>query len=136
MPFALDLTQHHFRRDLGDLTIYGTWFGETPEEREPCLCLVPRYRRAKYPVVIALSSAYRYDNPSYMLKASMEIVKALEMTDDMATVHRVASTINDHLLDLIKMPPKPVTVDRSTGAELIVTSANGQKQHFEAYEER
>lgn len=41
---VLDLTVRHFTRELGDLTVIGTWYGADLKEMEPVLCLVPTYR--------------------------------------------------------------------------------------------
>lgn len=126
---VLDLTRYHFRRDLGDVTLYGTWVGETMDESEPCLVLVPASRRVSYehtkPCCVALSSAYLYDDPRYLLARSMEFNKAMGFTDDMLHVYKLAEIIHGHLQDLIEMPPKPV--ERAyEAADAIVTDSSGR----------
>jgi hypothetical protein len=135
MTYALDLTKNHFTQQHGDITVIGTWYGDTIDEREPCLAILPAYRRTK-PVCIALSSAYKYNDPAYLLRATMEMVKRLELSDNMTTVHRLAGIINDHLLDLIKMPHKPIETDYGSGAEFTVKTADGKEVTAEMYEER
>ena len=116
---VLDLSRHHFRRELGDIVLYGTWIGESLDESEPCLVLVPNRRfmghdRTK-PCCVALSAAYRYDNPSYMLSRARQFNADMGFSDSMSHVHKVASIIYDHLQDLIEMPPRPVVRAASPG---------------------
>jgi hypothetical protein len=128
---VLDLTRTHFTRQLGDVTVIGSWIGESLDESEPCLVLLPTYQRHSYervkPCCIALSSAYLYDDPRYLLARSMEFNKALGFTDDMSHVHKVADVIYDHLQDLIEMPPRPVT-QAYEAADAIITDANGRRK--------
>src|SRR5690606_10985945 len=63
----LDLTKYAFVRRLGDITVYGTWVGPSVDESEPCLVLVPTHRiNGCRPIVVALSAAYKYDDPRYL----------------------------------------------------------------------
>lgn len=126
---VLDLTRYYFRRQLGDVTVYGAWIGETVDESEPCLVLVPTYRALSWertrPVCIALSSAYRYDDPRYLVARAMEFNAALGFTDDMQHVHKIAEIIYGHLDDLVKMPPRPI--ERAfEAADAIITDESGR----------
>ncbi len=134
---VLDLTNKYFERQLGDITVIGTWYGATVEDSEPVICLIPTYRvmfdgvalRAK-PCCIALSSAYLYDDPRYLLQRAMEFSKALGFEDSMSRTNKVAEIIHSSLLDLIKMPPRPV---RSTvvGADATITDGWGRQRSVE-----
>lgn len=130
---VLDLTRYAFRRRLGDITVYGSWYGETVDESEPCLVLVPTYRigadRCR-PVVIGLSAAFQYDNPRYLLQKSIQFNADLGFSDSMTHVHKIASIIHDHLQDLVEMPPKPVEREY-VGADAMITEASGRKHHVE-----
>ena len=126
---VLDLTNHHFVHGLGDITVFGTWIGANHDEAEPCLVLVPSYRKISFertkPCGIALSSAYLYDDPGYLLRRAIEFNQAMGFTDDMSHVHKVASVIHDHLQDLIEMPPKPVR-RQYEAADAVITDASGR----------
>lgn len=106
---VLDLSRHHFMRPAGDLVIFGTWtYNEDQEDYEPCLAIVPRYRRSGFkPCCVALSSAWRYAEPPYLARAAAFFLTQLGMADGMSNAHKVASLIHEHLGDLIKMPPNP-----------------------------
>lgn len=106
---ALDLTRHHFKRDLGDFTLYGTWlYNEDQDDTEPCLVLLPRYRHESVkPCVIALSAAFRYDNPRYLAHMAGRFTRLLGFGESMPTAYRIANLIYDHLGDLVAMPPDP-----------------------------
>lgn len=137
---VLDLTNYAFKRDLGDITLYGTWYGADHDEAEPALVLVPTFRqvmqdgqqRAK-PCCIALSSAYRYDDPRYLAARAMEFSAAMGFEDSMSRTHKIADIIHGHLQDLIELPPKPVR-GQYVGADAVMTGPNGQRRTAEIIE--
>lgn len=108
---AIDLTRHHFMLPHKDLCVFGTWlYNADHEADEPALVVVPRYRRNGFvPVCIALSAAFRYDDPRYLAHAARKFNTMLGFEDNMANAHKVADAIHDHLGDLLKMPPNPTT---------------------------
>lgn len=113
MSYAIDLTRHAFKRELGDITLYGTWLDGSTDSgiTEPCLVLAPTYRRIGNgikPVVIPLSAAYKYSEPSYAVRRAREYAAVLGFEDSMSTTSKIGTIIYDHLLDLIKMPPEPM----------------------------
>lgn len=127
----LDLTKYAFARNLGDITVYGTWVGPSVDESEPCLVLVPTHRIGNCrPVVIGLSAAYKYDDPRYLLQAAIQYNRDLGFEDSASNVHKVASVIYDHLQDLIELPPRPVENVR-VGAEAIITEESGRTHRAE-----
>lgn len=133
---VLNLELRHFTRELGDLTVIGSWYGADLESSEPVLVLLPTYRmnsivdgvgvRVK-PCCVALSAAYLYDEPAHLAYMATKFSIALGME---TSTYKIASAIYDHLLDLIKMPPKPVSGSRQ-GAEAIVTDGWGNKKTIE-----
>lgn len=107
---AIDLSRHHFMRELGDLVLFGTWvYSEDQEDTEPALVLLPRYRppNTVIPCVVALSAAYLYNDPKYCVRAAKGIAKALGFEDSMTTTHRIADILHSNLPDLVSMPVDP-----------------------------
>ena len=106
---ALDLSRNHFVRPIGDLVCVGTWLmNNDQEDYEPCLVIVPRYRKSGFkPCVVALSVAWKYNEPQYLARASQIFTKMLGMEDCMSNAHKVGEIIHSHLGDLVKMPPNP-----------------------------
>ena len=107
---AIDLTRHHFMRELGDLVVFGTWvYNDEQEDTEPALVLLPRYRPPSTvtPCVIALSAAYRYNDAKYCVHAAKGIAKALGFENSMTRTHRIADILHSHLPDLVSMPVDP-----------------------------
>lgn len=107
---AIDLTRHHFMRELGDIVVFGSWImNDEQEDTEPCLVLVPRYRppSSVIPCVVALSAAYLYNDAKYCVRAAKGIAKALGFEDSMSTTHRIADILHSHLPDLVSMPVDP-----------------------------
>lgn len=106
-PF-LDLTRYAFKREVGELTVYGTWVpcGEAGDS-EPALAIVPRFREIGRPAVIALSAAYKYNDPTYLAIASHVFAQSLGIAAGVNSTLALANLIDDHLSDLISMPNEP-----------------------------
>lgn len=129
---AIDLSRHHFMRELGDLVLFGTWvYNDDQEDTEPALVLLPRYRPPStvIPCVIALSAAYLYNDAKYCVHAAQGIAKALGFEDSMSTTHRIADILHSHLPDLVSMPIDP-TVAVVVG-EATVDMGDGKKRTVE-----
>jgi hypothetical protein len=132
---VLDLTNRAFTHVLGEITIIGTWYGADINECEPVLCLVPTHRlnlfdgvsiRSK-PCCVALSAAYLYDEPRYLLARAREFSELLGFGDDMQRTHRIAEAIHGRLQDLIQMPPRPV-IGSFVGADATLTDQDTGRQ--------
>ena len=121
---AIDLTFHAFRREKGQLAMYGTWlYNEDQESHEPALVVVNAANPRKFPpCVIALSAAYKYNEPEYLAAVCKEMVPLMGLQDDMRTAYEVALFIEDSLGDLLTMPPMPtkevVVADALVGSGL------------------
>lgn len=120
---AIDLTRcSRDPRHIGDLSLYFTWiFNEDQEADEPALVVIPRYQRSGFkPCVVALSAAYKYNDPRYLARVSWEFLRLLGFAQTPSEGHKIASLIADHLDDLIKMPPSPtntiVVADATIGS--------------------
>jgi hypothetical protein len=118
---AIDLRRHHFMHPFKDIACFGSWlFNADQEDVEPCLVLVPRYRRNGFkPAVIALSSAFKYNDATYLARAAVIFNRDLGFADDLANAHKVADAINMYLGDLLSMPENPTTT--VIGADATVT---------------
>jgi hypothetical protein len=133
--YAIDLTRHAFMRELGDMVLFGTWVeNHDQEDTEPALVIVPRYRppSSVVPCVIALSSAYRYDDPKYLVHAAQGMAKALGFEDSMTRTHKIADMIHSHLDDLIRMPMDPT--EAVVVADALVDTGDGHKKSVELCE--
>lgn len=108
MP-AIDLTRYHFMRPVGEFVVFGTWiWSEAEEDHEPALVIVPRHRRSGFkPCCVALSAAWKYNEPAYLARAASVFLQNLGMEDCMSNAHKVADAIHAHLGDLVSMPPNP-----------------------------
>ena len=124
---AIDLTRHHFMRELGDLVVFGTWvYNDEQEDTEPALVLLPRYRPPSTvtPCVIALSAAYRYNDAKYCVHAAKGIARALGFEDSMTRTHRIADILHSHLPDLVSMPVDPT--EAVVVGEASIDAGNGR----------
>jgi hypothetical protein len=127
---AIDLSRYHFARTVGDLAIWGTWlWNEDQEDTEPCLVILPAYRNGAKPIAIALSAAFKYNNPRYAVHACRAHCASLGFEDSMTKVHAIASLIFDHLGDLLSMPEDPQQA--VVVGEASVDLGNGRKTTVE-----
>lgn len=141
---ALDLTMHTFMRESKELTVFGTWiYDHEEEDHEPCLVLVKTNAVGTdkiVPCVVLLSEAWRYEDPGsghwHLLMIARKFVKAMGLDDNMTNTHMVADAIHTHLLDLIKLPPRPTEQDTSRGAEAVIVGPDGKSMSLEMYEDK
>lgn len=132
MNHAIDLTRHQFMRELGDMVMFGTWvMNDDQEDTEPCLVILPRYRppSSVKPCVIALSSAYLYDDPKYLVRAAKYIAECLGFEDSMTRTHKIADMIHSHLPDLVNMPVDPQ--EAVVGAYVTLNDGGGSRKTLE-----
>lgn len=127
---AIDLSRTAFMRPFKDLMVAGTWlWNADQEDDEPCLCIIPATRRTGVrPVVVALSSAFKYDDAKYCLNAARLFNRDLGFEDNMQNVFKVAEAIHSHLEDLLSMPLNPV--EALVGAHAVV-NIGGKNQTVE-----
>ncbi|EBQ8762730.1 hypothetical protein BKM35_22105 [Salmonella enterica] len=105
---AIDLTRYAFKHHISDFVLYGTWLATGDDESEPALVIIPARLPMKFkPAVVALSSAYKYESPSYVAWASTIFARGMGLNDIMHTV-RIGEAISDYLPDLVGMPPEPM----------------------------
>jgi hypothetical protein len=124
---VLDLTRHHFMRDFKDLAVFGTWiWSDAEEDYEPCLAIVPRFRRDGFkPACIALSALHKYTSAQYLEMAAKQFNADLGFEDSWANIYKIADCILEHMRDVLHIPPNPtqaivvgeVTVNRNGNKE-------------------
>lgn len=126
-PF-IDLRRSLFRRQVQSLVVYGTWAGQTDEETEPCLAIVPLLQTTGRPAVICLSAAFLWDNVRYAARRSRELAMDLGLGDGMVAANNVAHAVIDNLADLVAMPPLPT--EAVVGAEVLVMVNGGKPKEI------
>jgi len=106
---AINLTRHAWMREFKDLAVFGTWlYNGDQEDHEPCMVIVPRYRRGGYkPACIALSALHKYTSAQYLEMAAQQFCRDLGFAEDWANIYKIADCIMEHMRDLITTPPNP-----------------------------
>ena len=100
---SLDLRKAAFHRLHGDILAVYTWVNE-----ERALVLLPAHRSPGSPwYIVCESSAWKYDDPSYLATQSAKAASVLGMDETQGTWLRIATIIHEGLPDLIRMPPAP-----------------------------
>lgn len=134
---ALDLTRYAFRRQHGDITVYGTWFGE---QQRPALVLVPSYREGferVTPCVVPLENAWKWSeevgDQQDAVQTAFQFAECLGLDGfNRFTLLRILSIVRDELGELLKIPPKPT--EAVVVADAFRTDENGNVRHFEIKE--
>ena len=129
MPTRLDLNHYHWRRDLREFTLYGTWLIDDEQDR-PCMVIIRRQEQTHdhtVPCIVPMDLAYAFDpiggDPQMAARACLDFAQALRMDpNNPKTVLRIHALIDDHLGDLLSIPPysRPDT-DAEATAEITVT---------------
>lgn len=135
----LDLTVYHDKRVLGDLTLYSTWVGADLDDSEPCLVLVPTHRAIGQkdfrPIVIALSAAFKYDDPQYLASQAAHYAYMLGFQPSLTRMVKIGEIIHGHLQDLTQMPPKPKTGQNILGEASLLDKNSGRTFQAEMIED-
>jgi hypothetical protein len=98
-------------------TDIGVRFGAVDAEdggKEPAMGLYNQRQQRAAMYAIPLSSAYKYADQGYLLRASFAIAQYLGMFPDRFLVDRIATTILDNLDSLIRH--RPVGLDLEEGS--------------------
>lgn len=114
----IDLSRRHFTRAYGDITVIGTW---SLANSRPVLALIPTVRRPDHnrvmPCLVPIDMAWMWDehtgDPAHCAEASVMFANALGKNPySPRELIRIASTIREHLGDLLMMPAMPTSEDR------------------------
>lgn len=94
---------------MSDITIKWGYVDVTSTDggiiKEPAMGIKPT-KLGRTPIfAIPLSSAYKYADSEYLMKASFAIAEFLGMFPDAFLINRIADTILNYLPDLIKKRP-------------------------------
>lgn len=133
---ALDLTQTHFTKERGDLTLYGSWYGD---RLRPCLAVLPtNLKSTSLPLVIVVDDAWKWNaddldaKPEHNAKQIGAFLYANGFDANTFTAQRLVGFIHDYLGDLLRIPPKPATFE--VVADAFRTDADGKVHHSEVRE--
>lgn len=141
MTTALDLTQRHFTRVLGNITLIGTWL-TTEDGVEPCLVFIRSGDEGSdhiVPCVVTLGSAFLFDRASHTLfpdwgrRAALMafgFAEALRLGATPYHAQRVCELVEDHIGDLFGIPPyrPPVLRDDEAVAEVTIVERSSGKR--------
>jgi hypothetical protein len=115
MQPALDLSQRHWTKTRHGITAIGTWIRLEGISR-PCMVLIragSEYDDRTVPCVITVDRAFEWepqtaDFAQTILRA-IGFCEALRLSLDKHNVVRLMNFVNDHLSDLLSIPPFPVS---------------------------
>jgi len=136
LRYDLDLTQTHFERAYGDITLFGTWFGKN---RRPALVLVPTNKiGSEYlvPCVVPMDGVWAWDEEkgdgAHCARVCVLFATNMGFGFDTMRMMKIASIIRENIGELYKIPPKPT--ERIVVADAIRTDEYGREHHSEIVE--
>lgn len=128
----LDTRQILWNHNHGDISVLATWVTTEDEGHEPCIVLYKTHSRSTC-CAIALSSAFKYDDPKYAALASKGICEDLGIEPTIQNVVRIGGLIDNYLEDLIQIPPRPKIGIKESLGEFVMTTENGQRIEKEIF---
>lgn len=137
----LDLRLVHEMFTHGDLIVIMTW---TLRDRRPALVIIPaqapRGNETINPCIVSAEGAYRWSDqrlvgdPIHQERMSGIFAAYLGFNPwDHKIRHRIISVVQDHLQDLLTMPPMPSTGEVAASADLMLRNTEtGEVKEIEA----
>lgn len=136
MTVALDLNKCHARREIGDMTLFMTWL-RREHDWHPCLVILPAALVGKAgatPCVVPLDNAWRWSpdigDGAHCARTAFEFCEALRLNPyEPRNLVKVAVMIQDHIGDLLRIPPRPQ--ERNVVAEAFLTDRETGKVGYQ-----
>ncbi len=97
-------------------------FGYEPDEvgKEPAMGIYNVRQSTRSQYIIPLSSAYKYADQAYLMRASFAIAQYLQMHPDAFLINRIADTILNNLGTLIGYKPADKEEGRAFGEGKVI----------------
>lgn len=114
----IDITRYHFKRDVGDLAVIGTWAKLADGQRRRCLVLMMKWAYGTDDLRVATVyddvdlpnwavDSRMHGNMEWAVHQAADICETLGITLTPPNINRVIDAVQNHLPDLIMMPPAP-----------------------------
>lgn len=135
MTARLDLNVRHWAKQRHELMAVGTWINIEGRQK-PCMVLfragVP-YDRIQ-PYVITGDKAWVWSedigDPANAARQCFAICEQLNLEPTEKMIFRIVGFVNDHLGDLLTIPPyPPVAAPANVIAELVITNRSTGEAH-------
>ena len=140
MTAQLDLNKRHWTRTKGPITLIGTWIRDRFDRWQPCMVLIRTGDELSdhlWPCVITMDKAWVWDTVIGDEREAGETLAGfldpLRLPPNTSTIVGLFNLINDHLGDLLTIPPYPMEFrDGAVVAEAtIVNHTTGQSREVE-----
>lgn len=136
---ALDLSVQAFQKVRGPITMIGTWL-RVDDDWQPCVAFVRGFDSPAdwNPFIVTLDRAFLFQtpsvNPGEAVLIAAQAVRHMRLTEDSQMIRRVISLIEDHLDDILHIPPMPQrgALVGDVVADVIVTERGTGKSVHEA----
>jgi hypothetical protein len=141
MTAALDLSQRHFSREIGPVTLIGTWVA-TDEGVVPCLAIIRRgeeFSEHTVPCVVTLNHAFVFAKSAHeqyphlawqAVTMGRSFAQSLRLESDRHAPQQIIELIEDHIEHLFRIPPytPPELTSEEAVAEVTITDRNTGKR--------
>ncbi len=134
----VDITRYHFRHKAGMLVLIGTWAKHGVGEFCRCLVLLRdwAYGTDDHRVFVVFEDPdlqnWALDMPGYGDKAwayamAGKACEVLEIEDNLVNRHLIITAVNNHMDELVMMPPRPRAEQRAVADITIVEHESGRR---------
>ena len=133
---AINLAHAHFKRTVRGITVIGTWYHDDEGSRS-CLVLIRPGSETKadtIPCVVLEKDAWIFcgidgvADPQRAIPTAIEFARMLQMPLDQPTIVKIIRTIEDHIGDLVAIPPfLPAVNDAPVLADVQITNRDTGK---------
>lgn len=114
----VDISKYHFRHESGFLVAIGSWAKHGPGDWRRCLVIMRRWSFGSGDMRLftvfddidlpnwALDSP-GYGDAAWAMTMALRGCEELDITADKANAIRIIALVNEHLYELLMMPPRP-----------------------------
>ena len=108
------------------MRVYG-WRKDEDGQDEPIMVIYRTRYKTQVPFGVPLSAAYRFTDSNHIMQCAFRALGHFGMLTTKDSAVKLATMIQDGLLDLLKMPPKHATEDRKRDDPDAVFTVNGKE---------
>jgi hypothetical protein len=142
MKHDLDVNNRAWTRTLGELTLIGTWLRVDGGQWRPCMVIIRASDEGSdrtTPCIVTADNAWIWSeavgDPKQAARAAFNFARALRLDEhDPRVMVRLAMLIEDHLDDLLHIPPRPAELKEVVAEAKLTDNRSGQVTQTELQE--
>lgn len=138
----VDISIYHFRHELRDLALIGSWARVDDGQWRRCLVIMRKWAYGSDDMRIYVVfddvdlpnwalDAPPYGDTAWAVAQGRQACKALDINESRANINLIITAVNDSLYDLIMMPPRPAAEKVTVGEVVMTDRESGRRLDVE-----